>query len=105
MKSHAFTWEKSRGTTNFIEERLDRVLITSGWFNLFRNAEVLNLEVETSDHSALLLRYGNFSSQSRKRFRFENYWVSESDCKEVVRYGWMEHDAENRKKLSGADMI
>ena len=29
MKGHQFTWEKGRGSINFVEERLDRVLATN----------------------------------------------------------------------------
>ncbi|XP_019157158.1 PREDICTED: uncharacterized protein LOC109153730 [Ipomoea nil] len=31
MWGHQFTWEKSRGTDNWIEERLDKVLATADW--------------------------------------------------------------------------
>ena len=37
MKGHQFTWEKGRGTPNFTEEKLDRVLATKTWCRLFPN--------------------------------------------------------------------
>lgn len=46
-KGYAFTWEKSRGMPKFVEERLDRVLATSTWMEIHRNAEVLNFELIT----------------------------------------------------------
>lgn len=39
----------------FVEERLDRVVATDTWRALHREAEICNLEVVHSDHSALLL--------------------------------------------------
>ncbi|XP_073159109.1 uncharacterized protein [Henckelia pumila] len=42
---HEFTWEKNRGTPNFVEERFDRAMATSAWMSSFTIAEVLNLEV------------------------------------------------------------
>ncbi|XP_073119791.1 uncharacterized protein [Henckelia pumila] len=44
MKGHWFTWERSRGTYMFVEERLDRAMDTCAWLNAFRMAEVSNLE-------------------------------------------------------------
>ncbi|XP_073152326.1 uncharacterized protein [Henckelia pumila] len=95
MKGHEFTWEKSKGSPNFIEERLDRALATSNWLRLFGNAEVWNLEVATSDHFAIFLKLNLLALFRRKRFRFKNSWISEPECKEVVKRGWMDHVNDN----------
>ncbi|XP_060959342.1 uncharacterized protein LOC115704505 [Cannabis sativa] len=41
---HRFTWEKSRGTDNWIEVRLDRALVAERWLQLFPRAKLINLE-------------------------------------------------------------
>ncbi|XP_073136860.1 uncharacterized protein [Henckelia pumila] len=69
MKGHRFTWERSRGTPYFVEEKLDRILATSSWSEIFNAAKVLNLDTE--------------------KFRFENAWLLEPDCKDIVNYGWL----------------
>ncbi|XP_073153301.1 uncharacterized protein [Henckelia pumila] len=84
MKGHAFTWEKSSGSPNFIEERLDRALATTAWVRFFGNAEVWNLEVVTSDHSAIFLKPNVDVLSRRKRFCFENSWILEPECKEKI---------------------
>lgn len=85
----AYTWEKSRGTTSWIQERLDMGFANHGWRMLFPNAELKVLEVSTSDHLPLFL---NLNTQvyipKTKRFRFENIWVKEDDCFNLVRNSW-----------------
>lgn len=50
-----FTWERSRGTVNWIQLRLDRGLVNHDWRNMFPSAEINVLEVFTSDHLPLFL--------------------------------------------------
>ncbi|XP_060960664.1 uncharacterized protein LOC133031228 [Cannabis sativa] len=52
---HPFTWEKGKGTPNWIEVRLDRALISNAWNSLFLAAKLFNMEVSASDHSPLWL--------------------------------------------------
>ncbi|XP_060963731.1 uncharacterized protein LOC115717505 [Cannabis sativa] len=84
-----FTWEKSRGTDNWIEVRLDRALVTERWLQLFPGAKLINLEVSSSDHCPIFLDmvWRNIVSGSRK-FHFENCCLREPLCyqKEVRRW-------------------
>ncbi|XP_073119425.1 uncharacterized protein [Henckelia pumila] len=73
-------------------------MANSEWLSMYRTAEVLNLEAATSDHSAILLKFELMAFHRRKCFRFENAWISEPDCKEVVKNGWKDHDADNIQK-------
>lgn len=50
-----FTWERSRGQHNWVQERLDRGLPTQEWCQLFPSAEVRVIEVATSDHLPIFL--------------------------------------------------
>ena len=86
-----YTWEKSRGSSNWIQERLDRGLASQAWCNMFPRAEVQVLEVATSDHLPLLLKLNKqIYRRKERRFRFENSWLREKDCEMVIKNGWME---------------
>ena len=45
MVGHPFTWERARGRTNWVEERLDRVEV---WNQLFPSTYVLNEDAYAS---------------------------------------------------------
>ncbi|XP_074346276.1 uncharacterized protein LOC141685051 [Apium graveolens] len=86
-----FTWERERGGNRWIQERLDRGLANSQWRNLFPHAEVIVLDVSTSDHLPLNLQLNRkmFAPKSH-RFRFENMWLKEKDCLHIVQTCWRE---------------
>ena len=42
MVGHPFTWERARGRKNWVEEKLDRVLASEEWNQLFPSTCVLN---------------------------------------------------------------
>lgn len=60
--------KKYRGMPHFVEESLDQVLATSIWMDNFSNAEVLNLEVVTSDHSTIFLNLSSIALSRSKCF-------------------------------------
>lgn len=55
LVGYQFTWERSFGSANCIEVRLDRALVTPTFLNLFKDARLVNLEVSTSDHCPIML--------------------------------------------------
>lgn len=84
-----YTWEKSRGYSGWVQERLDRGLATRSRRQLFPSAEVHVLEVSTSDHLPLVLKLNSQIYVSKKRrFRFENLWIKEFECLNVVKESW-----------------
>ena len=72
MVGYPYTWEKLRGSQNFVEEKLDRTLASTSWHNLFANAYVQNEKASSSDHLAIYLQLGNPKALYRPKFRFEN---------------------------------
>lgn len=89
LYGHQYTWEKGRGTTSWLETRLDRAMVTESWFDLFPMARLYNLEGTPSDHSPLLLMpTSNSTRMGKKWFRFENAWLTEPLCKYIVRDTW-----------------
>uniref|UniRef100_A0A803PEK6 Reverse transcriptase domain-containing protein n=1 Tax=Cannabis sativa TaxID=3483 RepID=A0A803PEK6_CANSA len=89
LLGYPFTWERGRGTSNWVEVRLDRALISSDWFRLFPQAKLSNLETSTSDHSPIYLEPAiePFNLYPRK-FRFENAWLKEPLCVELIKDCW-----------------
>ena len=55
MSGYQFTWEKSRGTPDLIEERLDRAMVTQPWLEIFPRTIVYSLEAAESDHLPIYL--------------------------------------------------
>lgn len=81
-----FTWEKARGKPNWVQERLDRGLANKSWRDLFLEAEVHVIEVAIYGHLPLHLKLNKKVYMSKEsRFRFENVWLREKDCHEVVK--------------------
>lgn len=86
-----FTWERCRGTNQWVQERLDRGLANTEWRNLFPDAELKVIDVSTSDHLPLFLQLNRkIYVPKSKRFKFENLWLREKDCMEIVEVGWNE---------------
>lgn len=84
-----YTWEKSRGTSHWIHERLDRGLANQEWCRMFPLAQVKVLEVAPSDHLPLSLQLNRkVYTQKSKRFKFENIWIREKDCFNLVKESW-----------------
>lgn len=86
-----FTWERKRGTSRWIQERLDRGLANQQWRDMFSDAEVTVLDVSSSDHLPLSLKLNKQMYVPRShRFRFENMWLREKDCVHIVQSSWSE---------------
>ncbi|XP_074378628.1 uncharacterized protein LOC141720172 [Apium graveolens] len=86
-----YTWERARGMDRWIQERLDRGLATKEWCELFPAAEVQVLEMSSSDHMPLVLQlHKQVYIRKRCRFKFENMWVKESECRSIVQSCWNE---------------
>uniref|UniRef100_A0A803NVA0 CCHC-type domain-containing protein n=1 Tax=Cannabis sativa TaxID=3483 RepID=A0A803NVA0_CANSA len=89
LEGYPFTWEKGRNTTDWIEERLDKTLVTNEWLSLFPQSILYNLELSSSDHCPLLLILkGNFPTTTHHSFRFENAWIREPLCKQIIESCW-----------------
>uniref|UniRef100_A0A803PHA9 Reverse transcriptase domain-containing protein n=1 Tax=Cannabis sativa TaxID=3483 RepID=A0A803PHA9_CANSA len=86
---YPFTWERGRGTNSWIEVRIDRALVSQSWLDLFPLAKLLNLEVTTSDQCPLQLMLNNETKAVfKKQFRFENLWLREPGCLQIVKDTW-----------------
>ncbi|KAM6583826.1 hypothetical protein CsatB_010828 [Cannabis sativa] len=99
LLGYPFTWERGRGTRDWIEVCLDRALVTNSWRTLFPEACLSNLEASTSDHCPIFLEPTvRVSFRTPRRFRFENAWLSEPMCYQLVQDCW---DTQSHESISG----
>uniref|UniRef100_A0A803PCL7 Uncharacterized protein n=1 Tax=Cannabis sativa TaxID=3483 RepID=A0A803PCL7_CANSA len=92
LHGHPFTWERGRGTTNWTEVRHDRALASLSWINHFLTAKLFNLHASSSDHCPIFMDpiiRNVFTGV--KHFRFENAWLREPYCLQLVRDCWHEN--------------
>lgn len=89
MEGHIFTWKKSRGTSRWVEERLDRACATPEWVNMFSASKLTNLIAHISDHFVIHLQISVWRQIPRGfRFHFENSRLREEGCSNVVDKVW-----------------
>lgn len=93
---HQFTWERGRGTQNWVQEKLDRVLVSGGWRDIFLNAKARSLEGGSSDHMPLFLETNSAGVRRfRRRPRFENSWGKNPECRMVTERAWVQGEGMN----------
>lgn len=89
LVGYPFTWERGRGTAEWIQERIDRAMCSDSWFDYFDRAELHNLTCSSSDHSPLLLVTRKHPFHLKHiRFKFDNSWVRELELYQVMTSSW-----------------
>ncbi|XP_019190328.1 PREDICTED: uncharacterized protein LOC109184745 [Ipomoea nil] len=89
MTGGRFTWEKGRGTDAWVEERLDRVVASLEWLEIYEEVEVRNVWTYNSDHYAIFLDLDTQPVRATRRaFKFESAWLLEEGCAKVVDEAW-----------------
>ena len=63
-------------------------MVTSDWTNLFPSSMVLNEDTFSSNHTAIILELGRKKPEGFTKFRFENYWIGNQECKDIIQKGW-----------------
>jgi hypothetical protein len=81
-----FTWFHPNGVTM---SRLDRVLLSIGWSDVWTNPNVRVIPRDVSDHCLLVLRYDTIN-WCPKPFRFNNAWLDNKKFGEMVVKTWEE---------------
>ena len=69
-----FTWQ--RGS---VRERLDRVLLSHEWLDIFKSCKIIHALKKCSDHSPILLAAFLHPSPTSYTFRFQNMWFHHPD--------------------------
>ncbi|GER35494.1 retrotransposon protein, partial [Striga asiatica] len=83
-----YTWENCKSAEGYVEERLDRVFASISWAAHYLSANALNVFRSSSDHNLLLLKPHSAQTPSKKRFIFDQRWVSTPGIQEVVDSAW-----------------
>ncbi|KAL2250197.1 UNVERIFIED_CONTAM: hypothetical protein Sindi_2493400, partial [Sesamum indicum] len=78
-----YTWYSRR-----LRQRLDRVLVTDSWMDVFSKTQVTHLELSKSDHRGLLVIAETIVMQKASSFRFQHMWITHPGFLEVVRRDW-----------------
>lgn len=83
FEGEPFTW-----TNNRVWKRLDRVLLSSTWADLFECTRVSHLPRRSSDHHPLLIKTSNPQGRKKSSFRFQNMWTKHHQFLSVIEESW-----------------
>ena len=82
-----FTWHK-----HFVDytvwERLDRIVATNDWFNLFPNTKIHHLDMTSSNHKPLLIVPDGMECRFQKPFCFDQMWMSNKGYSDTIEAVW-----------------
>ncbi|KAH0640996.1 hypothetical protein KY285_037582 [Solanum tuberosum] len=71
-----------------IQKRLDRVLVSPNWKIKFENVNVQHIEIEASDHSALMLSSDAEPIRKKKWFYFDKRWIEREEVQNIISKAW-----------------
>ncbi|KAL8470043.1 hypothetical protein ACS0TY_032782 [Phlomoides rotata] len=99
-----FTWSNMQAGRANIRERLDRCLANSMWMDQFPGYKISNLLRVLSDHTPIEARWSSKTAAvqncpRQKLFRFEEKWLQEEQCKEVILDSWGNDMTDSDNKL------
>lgn len=86
MTRGLFTWSNNQEHPTL--EKLDRILVSKDWEDLFPNSIVTKLPRDISDHNPLIISSGPSKPVKHIQFRFEISWFSNPDFIPTVQKIW-----------------
>lgn len=85
-----YTWEKGRGTSGWVQEKLDRAFATKDWWLKFPLCKLNQCMAPVSDHEPIHLELWEVAVPKRVfRFKFENTWLKEPNFIHDVTSHWV----------------
>ena len=82
---YQFTWARGRCSVNWVEEKLDRVLVSRSWHELFNHALASSLTISNSDHLPIMLIPKLMEKRLWvRKFRFENIWLQDEQYRHII---------------------
>jgi hypothetical protein len=86
-----YTWNNGREGDDFIQERLDRVVASPDWCEMFQGSKVVVEASLTSDHAPLFIAVTE-NQMPRKRnqqnIKYEANWGKNKECKGIIKQVW-----------------
>jgi hypothetical protein len=89
MSGGVYTWSNNQDPPTL--EKLDRILVTSNWEDIFPQATVKRLPREVSHHNPLILFSGQSKKLSHIQFKFETSWANNTEFIQGVGKIWENH--------------
>ncbi|XP_074346313.1 uncharacterized protein LOC141685087 [Apium graveolens] len=78
LNGGSYTWEKSKGKSNWVREKLDRAFGCNEWWKKFPSCKLSLLQTVVSNHNHIFLDLVSTEfSMAKFRFKFENTWLKE----------------------------
>lgn len=98
-KGSIFTWWNRREGERCVRERLDRALCSIAWKEVFPTTTVLHEEAIGSDHCPIIVNNRWEDRKGSRSFKFENFWASDSRCKDVIEDSWVGQRAQTLREV------
>lgn len=96
---HYFSWHSSSGTENRILSRIDHGIVNDLWMLNHSETVIQYLHHGISDHTLLLLVYGEGVKSGSRPFRFFNHLLLQPKFEEKVKDIWSRHNITSMKDL------
>jgi hypothetical protein len=87
MTGGMFMWSNNQEVSTL--EKLDRVLVTKDWEDIFPQASICKLPREIFDHNPLIMSTGRRENVPFIQFRFELGWLKNPDFLPIVEKIWI----------------
>lgn len=88
FKGFPFTWSRHFRDGISIWERMDIVVASQEWFSEFPSTRVNHIDSTTLDHKFLWIEILDLVFQQKKKNRFEELWLADKGCGEMVKGVW-----------------
>ncbi|KAK8973458.1 hypothetical protein V6N11_064701 [Hibiscus sabdariffa] len=95
IKGGAFTWSNLRSDDDAIIEKLDHILFNLSWSMMLSKTIGCKQPTIGSDHCPTIVMLRGWPKRARRDFKFENKWLLDKDCHQIVKEAW-----ENRSQIS-----
>lgn len=83
-----FTWSKTYPNGGMVWERLDRVVCTVEWYDLFPSTNMQTVTCVSSDHNPICIRLEGIEIKTQRLWRFEQMWLENSGCRDTMLGTW-----------------
>ncbi|KAL0342393.1 UNVERIFIED_CONTAM: hypothetical protein Scaly_1901900, partial [Sesamum calycinum] len=83
FEGEPFTWSNKR-----VWRRLNRVLYSQEWAELFNSTRVSHLPRRLSDHHPLLISATRIEDKVHSSFRFQHMWIMHPNFQEMIKQSW-----------------
>ncbi|XP_074265507.1 uncharacterized protein LOC141587943 [Silene latifolia] len=92
-EGYEFTYDNGQFGDANRQCRLDRAMVIGSWGDIFPYAKLLHLNREWSDHAHIKVMLNARDMEEvngrGRQFRFEEVWIGEAGCEEVIERAWL----------------